>query len=245
MWASNRHWTSPRRTRCWTRANWRSAPSPAESSPVRFTARRLGRSRSRLRPRELPGVGQSQAGRHALPRRILRHWRYQRGVRGRGRGDRRRLCSDQLGLHDADAHRLSHPDGWLTGPGPTLCSWSRRGDFEWIASAITEPNAGSDAASLTTFAVKSGDKYLLSGSKTFITTGDRADVIVCSATVDRSRGRDGITALVVDGRRPGLSRGKPLEKLGMHGRERPSCSSTESRCPLRTGWAKKAAAGRS
>ncbi len=83
--------------------------------------------------------------------------------------------------------------------------------------AITEPNAGSDAASLTTLAVKSGDKYLLSGSKTFITTGDRADVIVCFATVDRSRGRDGITALVVDGRRPGLSRGKPLEKLGMHG----------------------------
>jgi alkylation response protein AidB-like acyl-CoA dehydrogenase len=85
------------------------------------------------------------------------------------------------------------------------------------ALAITEPNAGSDAASLQSVAAPRADGYSLSGSKTFITTGDTADVIVCFATVDRARGRDGITAFVLDGSWPGLQRGKPLSKMGMHG----------------------------
>ncbi len=85
------------------------------------------------------------------------------------------------------------------------------------ALAITEPNAGSDAASLQSVAVPQADGYSLRGSKTFITTGDKADVIICFASVDRSRGRDGITAFVLDGAWPGLERGKPLSKMGMHG----------------------------
>ncbi|MFF6980175.1 acyl-CoA dehydrogenase family protein [Streptomyces sp. NPDC008343] len=85
------------------------------------------------------------------------------------------------------------------------------------ALGITEPNAGSDVSSLRTVATPRADGYRLSGAKTFITTGDRADVIICFATVDRSRGRDGITAFVLDGRWPGLSRGNPLSKLGMNG----------------------------
>lgn len=89
--------------------------------------------------------------------------------------------------------------------------------------AITEPNAGSDAASLRTLATRAPiddagpDGYRLTGSKTFITTGDRADVIICFATVDPSAGRRGITAFVVDGQAPGLVRGKPFSKMGMHG----------------------------
>jgi alkylation response protein AidB-like acyl-CoA dehydrogenase len=85
------------------------------------------------------------------------------------------------------------------------------------ALAITEPNAGSDAASLQSVAAPRADGYSLSGSKTFITTGDKADVIVCFATVDRARGRDGVTAFVLNGSWPGLGRGKPLSKMGMHG----------------------------
>lgn len=85
------------------------------------------------------------------------------------------------------------------------------------ALAISEPNAGSDVASLRTLATPTPSGYRLAGSKTFITTGDRADVIICFATVDRSVGREGITAFVLDGRWPGLSRGRPLAKLGMHG----------------------------
>ncbi|TNC29463.1 acyl-CoA dehydrogenase family protein [Amycolatopsis alkalitolerans] len=85
------------------------------------------------------------------------------------------------------------------------------------ALGITEPNAGSDVASLRTVATPHPDGYRLSGAKTFITTGDKADVIICFATIDRSLGRDGVTAFVLDGRWPGLSRGTPLAKLGMHG----------------------------
>ncbi|WP_331763609.1 acyl-CoA dehydrogenase family protein [Streptomyces anthocyanicus] len=85
------------------------------------------------------------------------------------------------------------------------------------ALGITEPNAGSDVSGLHTVAMPCADGYRLSGAKTFITTGDRADVIICFATVDRSRGRAGITAFVLDGRWPGLSRGTPLSKLGMNG----------------------------
>lgn len=88
--------------------------------------------------------------------------------------------------------------------------------------AITEPDAGSDVSSLKTRArarLVEGHThhYVLSGSKTFITTGDRADVIVCFATIDPSRGRGGITAFVLTGDNPGLARGRPFEKMGMHG----------------------------
>ncbi|MBV6756679.1 acyl-CoA dehydrogenase family protein [Rhodococcus opacus] len=86
---------------------------------------------------------------------------------------------------------------------------------------ITEPDAGSDAASLRTRATATDDggrqSYVLSGSKTFITTGDRADAIVCFATVDPALGRRGITAFLVDGTAEGLTRGRPFDKMGMHG----------------------------
>jgi alkylation response protein AidB-like acyl-CoA dehydrogenase len=83
--------------------------------------------------------------------------------------------------------------------------------------AVTEPDAGSDASGLRTIAARTADGYRLNGSKTFITTGDRAGVIVCFATVDRSLGRRGITAFVLDGSWSGIGRGRPFDKLGMHG----------------------------
>jgi alkylation response protein AidB-like acyl-CoA dehydrogenase len=85
--------------------------------------------------------------------------------------------------------------------------------------AITEPESGSDVSSLHSTAVPSGDGtwYRLNGSKVFITTGDRADVIVCFASTDRARGRHGISAFVVEGGWLGVGRGRPAEKMGMHG----------------------------
>ncbi|WP_067670893.1 acyl-CoA dehydrogenase family protein [Nocardia miyunensis] len=84
---------------------------------------------------------------------------------------------------------------------------------------ITEPDAGSDAASLRTRATPSpdGSRYQIRGSKIFITTGDRADVIICFATVDPAAGHRGITAFVMTGDSPGLRAGEPLRKMGMHG----------------------------
>jgi alkylation response protein AidB-like acyl-CoA dehydrogenase len=82
--------------------------------------------------------------------------------------------------------------------------------------AITEPDAGSDVASLTTTATPTDDGWSISGQKTFITTGDRADVIICFASVDRSLGRRGVTAFVVEGDWAGVGHGRPFDKLGMH-----------------------------
>ena len=83
--------------------------------------------------------------------------------------------------------------------------------------AITEPDAGSDVAAMSTVANPVDGGWVINGQKTFITTGDRAHVISCFATTDRSAGRDGITAFIVDGQAEGLGRGKPFDKLGMNG----------------------------
>ncbi|AWT51588.1 acyl-CoA dehydrogenase family protein [Mycolicibacterium smegmatis] len=95
---------------------------------------------------------------------------------------------------------------------PGLLDGSRYGSL-----GITEPDAGSDVSSLTTTATRTADGWTVSGQKTFITTGDRADVIICFATVDRAAGRKGITAFVVDGGWDGVGHGTPFEKMGMHG----------------------------
>lgn len=99
---------------------------------------------------------------------------------------------------------------------PGLIDGSRYGSL-----AITEPDAGSDAAALRTRATPVHVDgalvgYRINGAKTFITTGDRSDVIICFATVDASIGKRGITALVVEGAPNGLTRGQPFDKMGMH-----------------------------
>lgn len=95
---------------------------------------------------------------------------------------------------------------------PGLIDGSRYGSI-----AITEPDAGSDVSSLSTSATPTDSGWVLNGQKTFITTGDRADVIVCFATVDKAQGRDGITAFVLEGAWEGVVHGKPFVKMGMHG----------------------------
>jgi butyryl-CoA dehydrogenase len=86
---------------------------------------------------------------------------------------------------------------------------------EWIGCmGLTEPGSGSDAASLRTTAVKKGDRYILNGSKTFITNAPVADVMVVFANVDRSKKHEGITAFIIQKGTPGLSTGKPFHKMG-------------------------------
>ena len=80
------------------------------------------------------------------------------------------------------------------------------------ALAITEPGGGSDVASLTTTARRDGDHYVVDGSKTFITSGMRADVIT-TAVRTGGEGMGGVSLLVIDGDTPGLTRTK-LDKMG-------------------------------
>jgi len=92
---------------------------------------------------------------------------------------------------------------------------------DWIGCmGLTEPGAGSDAASLSTTAVKKGDRYVLNGSKTFITNAPVADVMVVFANVNKARKHEGITAFIIEKGTPGLTTGKPFHKMGC------KCSST-------------------
>lgn len=89
------------------------------------------------------------------------------------------------------------------------------------AFALTEPEAGSDAASLKTTAVRDGDHYVLNGSKIFITNAGRAGLYTVMAATDRAKGARGISAFLVEADTPGLQVGPPLHKLGLHGS--PTC----------------------
>lgn len=89
---------------------------------------------------------------------------------------------------------------------------------EWLgAFALTEPNAGTDAAAQQTTAVEEGDNYVLNGSKIFITNAGYAHVYVVMAMTDKSAGTRGITAFIVEEGTPGFSIGKKEKKMGIRG----------------------------
>ena len=82
--------------------------------------------------------------------------------------------------------------------------------------ALTEPQAGSNAAALETKAVKKGDTYVLNGAKAWITCGGAADAAIVFANTDPPKGEKGITAIVVEKGTPGFRVGKEEKKLGIH-----------------------------
>ncbi|PKL37230.1 MAG: acyl-CoA dehydrogenase [Spirochaetae bacterium HGW-Spirochaetae-1] len=87
---------------------------------------------------------------------------------------------------------------------------------EWICCmGLTEPGSGSDAASMATTAVKKGNKWILNGSKTFITNAPICNVCIVFATVDKNLGNAGITAFIVENTFPGFSTGEPFHKMGV------------------------------
>lgn len=83
------------------------------------------------------------------------------------------------------------------------------------AFALTEPAAGSDAASIRSTARRDGDDYVLDGTKVFISSGDVADLIVLFASTDRSRGGRGVSAFILERGMAGLTTGKREDKLGL------------------------------
>lgn len=84
------------------------------------------------------------------------------------------------------------------------------------AFGLTEPDAGTDAAAQKTVAVKKDDKYIINGSKAFITNGSEAETYVIFAMTDKSKGTKGITAFILEKGMSGFSFGKPEEKMGIH-----------------------------
>ena len=88
-----------------------------------------------------------------------------------------------------------------------------------LAVAMTEPGAGSDLAAMRTKAVKDGDCYVLNGSKTFISNGILADLIVVAAKTDPQAGVKGVSLFVVERGMPGFTRGKQIPKIGLHAQD--------------------------
>ena len=87
---------------------------------------------------------------------------------------------------------------------------------EWLAAwALTEPGSGSDASNARTTAVKKGDRYILNGTKNFITNGHYADVTVVIAVTDKTQGTHGLSAFVVEKGTKGFRAGKKENKLGL------------------------------
>jgi alkylation response protein AidB-like acyl-CoA dehydrogenase len=87
------------------------------------------------------------------------------------------------------------------------------------AIAMTEPAIGSDLASMTTTALRDGERYVVNGSKTFITNGINADLVVTAVKTDPSQRHAGMSLLVLERGMPGFERGRNLAKVGMHSQD--------------------------
>jgi alkylation response protein AidB-like acyl-CoA dehydrogenase len=97
--------------------------------------------------------------------------------------------------------------------------------------AFAEPAAGSDAGSIQTTAVLAGDSYLLNGQKAFVTNGRQARVAIVYALTDPAKGREGLSAFIVEMNSPGLTIGAPAEKMGLRAAEIVDLSFRDCRIP--------------
>jgi alkylation response protein AidB-like acyl-CoA dehydrogenase len=136
------------------------------------------------------------------------------------------LVQEELCHGDVSIGNLTTSAGFFAAPVLELGSEEQKRRFlaplcsglpPLTALAVTEPGAGSDAASLTTRAVRDGDSYVLNGQKAWISNGPYADLFVIFATVAPGTRSKGITAFVVPRGARGLTVGRPMPKMGQRG----------------------------
>src|SRR4029453_4090404 len=113
------------------------------------------------------------------------------------------LCTNHITLFGSKEQKAAYLP--RLARGESLGAWGR-----------TEPGSGSDAAAMKTRAVADGERFVLNGSKAFITNAGVAEVAVVMAVTDPARGNKGISAFVLDKGMPGFSAGRPYRKLGLH-----------------------------
>jgi alkylation response protein AidB-like acyl-CoA dehydrogenase len=99
------------------------------------------------------------------------------------------------------------------------------------AIAMTEPGIGSDLASMSTSAIRDGDHYVVNGAKTFITNGINADLVITAVKTDPSQQHAGMSLLVIERGMEGFSRGRNLEKVGMHAQDTAELFFTDVQVP--------------
>ena len=112
---------------------------------------------------------------------------------------------------------------WLPG----ICS----GELV-TAIAMTEPGIGSDLASMSTTAGRDGDVYVVNGSKTFITNGINADLVITAVKTDPTQKHKGMSLVVVERGMEGFERGRNLEKIGLHSQDTAELFFTDVRVPV-------------
>ncbi|MCH1627099.1 acyl-CoA dehydrogenase family protein [Ferdinandcohnia quinoae] len=100
------------------------------------------------------------------------------------------------------------------------------------AIAMTEPGAGSDLAGIGTTAVKDGDHYIVNGQKTFITNGIHADLILVVCKTNPKERHKGISLLMIERDTPGFSRGRKLEKIGLHAQDTAELIFEDAKVPV-------------
>ncbi|MBF6087767.1 acyl-CoA dehydrogenase family protein [Nocardia cyriacigeorgica] len=100
------------------------------------------------------------------------------------------------------------------------------------AIAMTEPGTGSDLQNVKTKAIRDGDEYIINGSKTFITNGAQADLIIVVVKTDTSQGASGISLVLVEADRPGFRRGRVLDKIGQKGQDTSELFFEDVRIPV-------------
>ena len=100
------------------------------------------------------------------------------------------------------------------------------------AICMTEPGTGSDLQGVKTTARRDGDSYVITGQKTFITNGQNADLLIVVAKTDPSRGAKGTSLILVEADRPGFSRGRNLEKIGLKAQDTSELFFDEVRVPV-------------
>jgi isovaleryl-CoA dehydrogenase len=128
------------------------------------------------------------------------------------------LCVNQLSRNGSAAQKKKYL--------PKLISGAHVG-----ALAMSEPGAGSDVVSMRTRADKKGDRYILNGSKMWITNGPVADTLVVYAKTDRTAGARGITAFIIENSMKGYAPAQKLDKLGMRGSDTSELVFTDCEVP--------------
>ncbi len=129
------------------------------------------------------------------------------------------VCLPYL-LNGADEEQQAR---WLPGfvSGELMC-----------AIAMTEPSMGSDLASMGTTAIRDGDDYVVNGSKTFITNGINARLVITAVKTDPSERHRGMSLVVIEDGTPGFSRGRNLEKIGLHAQDTAELFFDDARVPV-------------
>jgi alkylation response protein AidB-like acyl-CoA dehydrogenase len=100
------------------------------------------------------------------------------------------------------------------------------------AVAMTEPGIGSDLASMTTSAIRDGDDYIVNGSKTFITNGINADLVITAVKTDPALRHKGMSLVILERDMDGFERGRNLDKIGLHSQDTAELFFTDVRVPV-------------